>query len=241
MRMVIDCINNFKEKTQGKLPIVYTDTQSPFDTATLVLDASEFFSACYTDEETVMQFMQTITDLTIEFSKEQMQAIGSDCLVKPGHIFPASTKLRGIALSDDNIAVASPDINERVAMPFNQQIADVFGGLAVHSCGNWSHTMPIYKNLQGLYMIDCALSLECDPNPNAPALVREGLRGSDVIAKVRVGKDMANVEKILNDLIVPDLHTIVQIEYEEGIAGENYKRINGMLEELYARKEVLVG
>ncbi len=235
MKMVIDCIHYFNEKTRGVLPIVLTDTQSPYDTATLILDTTEFFTACYTDQEVVMDFLQKITNLVIEFSKEQMKAIGMPALVQPGHIFPASSQLKGIALSDDNVAVASPDINESIAMPFNQQIADAFGGLAVHSCGNWGHTMPIYKNIRGLFMIDCALGSECDPNPNSPAAVRDALRGSGVIAKVRVGSDMIEIEKILGQLIVPDLQTIVQIEYVEGKSQENYKKVTGLLERFYAR------
>ena len=68
MQMVLDCIDYFKEKTKAMFPISLTDTQSPFDTATLILDAVEFFTACYTHEEIIHKFMNTITDLIIEFS-----------------------------------------------------------------------------------------------------------------------------------------------------------------------------
>jgi len=239
-KMVIDCINYFNDKTGGKLPIVLTDTQSPYDTATLILETTEFFTGCYMHEEIIHGFMQKITDLVIEFSKVQMDAIGSSALVRPGHIFPAMPWMKGIALSDDNIAVASPDINESIAMPYNQQVADAFGRLAVHSCGTWSHTMPIYKNIKGLMMIDCAVDLACDPNPNNPADVRDALRGSGVIAKVRMGNDFGKIEKILKDLVVPDLQLIVQVDYDEKNKEELYKRTTGLLEKLYAKSAVEV-
>jgi hypothetical protein len=238
MKMVIDCINHFNDKTKGKLPIVLTDTQSPFDTATLILETTEFFTSCYMNEEIIRDFMQKITNLIIEFSKEQMLAIGESALVRPGHIFPAMPWMKGIALSDDNIAVASPDINESIAMPFNQQIADAFDGLAVHSCGPWAHTMSIYKNIKGLMMIDCAVDLPCDPNPNKPSDVRNAMSGSGVVTKVRMGNDLKQIEKILKDLIVPDLQVIVQVEYDEGRKEEIYKRTTGLLEKLYEKASV---
>lgn len=36
MKMVLDCIDCFRERTRDRLPIALTDTQSPLDTATLV-------------------------------------------------------------------------------------------------------------------------------------------------------------------------------------------------------------
>ena len=73
-RMVLDCIDCFRERTHDGLPIALTDTQSPFDTATLVLDAAEFFTACYAEPEIVAGFLQKITDLIVEFSEVQMRA-----------------------------------------------------------------------------------------------------------------------------------------------------------------------
>ena len=74
MSMVLDCIDCFRERTHDGLPIALTDTQSPFDTATLILDAAEFFTACYTEPEIVTDFLQKITDLIVEFSEVQMRA-----------------------------------------------------------------------------------------------------------------------------------------------------------------------
>ena len=159
MRMVLDCIDVLKERTRGRIPIALTDTQSPFDTATLVLDTSEFFTACYTEEETAHELMNTIADLVIEFSREQARHIGDELVSRPGHVMPSLPGFRGITLSDDNLAVSSPLINERFSLPCNQRIADALGGVAVHSCGAWDHTMKLLPG-RGVMGIDCAVSRE---------------------------------------------------------------------------------
>jgi len=113
LRMVLEAIEYFKERTKGRLPICLTDTQSPHDTATLILDAVEVFTAGYTEPETLGRFLQAITDLIIEFSRQQARALG-DCLVLPGHIISSSVRQgSGISVSDDNLAVVSPAVAEQ--------------------------------------------------------------------------------------------------------------------------------
>ncbi len=233
MQTVLNGIDSLKEQTKGQLPIALTDTQSPFDTATLILDATEFFTACYTDEEIVMDFMGKITDLIIEFSKVQIERIGKELLAKPGHLMPSGTFLNGISLSDDNLAVSSPHINQKIALPFNDKISKEFGGLAVHSCGVWAHTMKLLTQYDDIYMVECALSKECDPNPNKPSEARDALKGSGMILKTRVGGNLEEIDKILDDLAAPDLKLIVQIAYNEEDAEKKYKFVNEKLAAIY--------
>lgn len=234
MQMTLDIIRRMKEGTKGRLPIALTDTQSPYDTATLVLDSCEFFTSCYTHPEIVAVFMQQITNLLIEFSKIQMAEIGPECLAAPGHIFPSLTSLSGIAVSDDNLAVSSPDVNQLVSLPCNKQIADTFGGIAIHSCGGWSHTMGmLHENVGKVLMVDCAVDHFCDPNPNQPEEVRDVLKGTGIIAKARMGKDMIKNADIIRRLVHPDLSLIVQIEYDEANAATNYMETCHLLEAHY--------
>lgn len=231
MRMVLDTIDLMKEKTSGRVPIALTDTQSPFDTATLILDAAEFFTACYAEEKIVMGFMAKLTDLLIEFSRVQIQHIGDAALAKPGHIMTSGTFLRGISISDDNLAVSSPVINERISLPFNQKIAEAFGGLAIHSCGRWTHTMKLLKNYSGIFMIDCAASREVDPNPNSPHEIHDALQGTGIIAKVRVGADWrGHISQLAGD----GFRLILHLPYSEADAGKNYRDAYKLLSRVYA-------
>ncbi len=233
MNMVLECADALKDTTGGRIPLALTDTQSAFDTATLILDAAEFFTACYSDEEIVMEFMEKINNLIIEFSREQAMRIGDALVAKPGHIMASAPFLKGISVSDDNLAVSSPHINELISLPFNRKLAEEFGGLAIHSCGVWSHTMSALAKIPGVFMIDCAVDKSRDPNPNEPAKVRDALKGTGVIAQIRPGSDMTRVGQVLEEIYDPELKLIVNIGYSTKEEEEkNYRFVNDKLDSL---------
>jgi hypothetical protein len=235
LRMVLECIDALKEQTRGQIPICLTDTQSPFDTASLILDAAELMTACLIEEETARLLLQHVTDLIIEFSKIQQVRIGAERIARPGHIMPSITSGPGISLSDDNLSFCSPKFNQQFALVYDQQIAAAFGGVALHSCGVWDTTMAKLKALGGFFIVDCAVSTDCDPNPNRPARVRDALKGSGILLKAKVGGDIEAALRIIDDLFDPSIRMCVEINYLPEEAGENYRRVTARLQELYGR------
>ena len=233
MQMVMESIDELKAAGNNIIPVALTDTQSPFDTATLVCDAAEVFTACYSDPEIISGFMNRITDLIIEFSSAQIERIGKNLLAAPGHIMPSLTGLPGISISDDNLAVSSPQINEQFALPCNRRIARAFGGLAVHSCGVWEHTMAKLSPSEGEIMLDCAVSRDCDPNPNDPEKIREAVKNSGLLVKIRTGSDLQKTLNILEKIFTPGIKLAVQIAFQEDKARENYLAVENKLKELY--------
>lgn len=239
MGLVLEGIDVLKERTRGRFPIALTDTQSPFDTATLILDTTEFLVACHKSEDTVFEFMDTISDLIIVFSRVQRERIGEGLVSKPGHVMPSLPSLRGITLSDDNLAVSSPQINENVSLRFNQKIAEALDGVAIHSCGVWDHTM---KRLKGYDVIgiDCSLHRAWDPDPNTPEGVREALKGSGIAVKARCGGNIDELMPVLEKLVTPELRLILDIARLEeddenylAIAESNYRLAAEKLAALY--------
>jgi hypothetical protein len=233
MRLALDCIDALKEKTKGQMFLLLTDTQSPFDTATLILDACELFAVCYLNEDIVTDFMDKITRLIIEFSRVQIEHIGEDILACPGHNLPSCPGFEGIAISDDNLAVSSPQINQKIALPFDQKIADEFSGLAIHSCGRWTQTMELLRDNPSIKSIDCALGKETDPAPNNPVKLKNVLKGSKIIAKVRVGNKIDEIEQLLDKFLDPAIKTVVEMDYDPKVAELNYKRARQKLESFY--------
>ena len=240
MGMVMECIDVLKERTGGRFPIALTDTQSPCDTATLVLDTSEFFTGCYTEEKTIAAFMDVVTRLIIEFSREQARRIGEGLVSRPGHVMPSLTTLGGITLSDDNLAVSSPQINERFSLRFDQVIAEELGGVVLHSCGVWDHTMKLLGG-HGVMAVDCSVSPRWDPTPMTPAQVRAALSGTGIAVKARCGGTREEIEQAIAALAGPDMRLILDIaridedDTAYRVAAEaNYKLANDLLERAYA-------
>jgi hypothetical protein len=236
MSMVLDCIDCYREQTRDGLPIALTDTQSPLDTATLILDASEMFAACYGEPEIATGFLEKITDSIVEFSRVQMERIGPDLLVQPGHLMPSFVGGPGISISDDNLAVSSPQINRRFALPMDERLAVEFGGLSIHSCGVWTHTMSALGQLKNITAIECAVGHgrgDHDPNTNPPAEVRRIAEGTPLIVKARFDGNMDKALADLEELASPNMRLIAHLGHDPEHAERNYRRFTEILERIY--------
>lgn len=206
MRMVLDYIRYFKEQTHGLIPISLTDTQSPNDTASLILDPCELFAVSLEEPEALTDFMTKITQLIGDFSEMQIDAIGEDLYVAPGHMMLSGSGVKGIALSDDNMAVVSPASYEVIGKPYNEMLSRRFGGLALHSCGVISHNIPLLLQTEGLGMLDFKIT---DFEPNDAALLAEKFAGTDIVLKACVYPH-ESMERLL-PLMRSDVKTVFQV------------------------------
>jgi hypothetical protein len=92
-----------------------------------------------------------ITDLTIAFVREQRRAAGDDFV--PSLMQPWIPDGWGLSISNDDSVMISSQHMEAFGVPYFNQLSDEFGGLFIHSCGNWLHQIPALdqvRNLRGL-------------------------------------------------------------------------------------------
>jgi len=222
LNLVIESIRYFKKMVGEYIPISLTDTQSPLDTAMLIWETNSFFEACYDAPELVHNLLNLVTDLTIEFSKIQIEEIGLN-VARPGHNAVLTRpwgKATGIGISDDFLVTVSPEFYSEFSRPYNERMAEELGGAVIHSCGVWSKDIisEVLKT-KGLMGIELAvsegggsslhLSRMCgDPNPNLPKNIKNGFKGSGVPVKARIG---VNPIKVLEEIYHPDLIFVPQI------------------------------
>lgn len=129
----------FVEKTGRRYALAITDLQGPLDTAYLVWEPSAIMLGMYTNPKEVHHLMRLVTDLIIEFVHEQRRRVPE---FMPCHFPPCwLPDGRGIAVSDDCLAVLSPPLYEEFALPYLNELSDEFGGVFVHSCGNFMHQL----------------------------------------------------------------------------------------------------
>ncbi|MBI2941614.1 MAG: hypothetical protein HYY04_14360 [Chloroflexi bacterium] len=138
----------FVDQTGGRYPIALTDLQGPLDTAYLVWDSCSFMTAMYTNPREVHHLMRLVTDLIIAFAKEQRARCPEfiPCHY-PSLYLPDG---RGIAISEDCLAVVGADVYREFALPYNSELAEEFGGLFIHSCGRFAHQ---FDNLAQIYQL----------------------------------------------------------------------------------------
>ncbi len=235
MMRVLEIIRYFRERTGDRIPIALTDTQSANDTATLILDAVELLTGCYSDPDVVRRFLSRINDLVIDFSRRQIEEIGEAPVARPGHIMVSDPTWAGMAVSDDNLAVVSPEIGREFCLKYDRKLADAMGGLAIHSCGRWQHLMPDVAAMPGIVGIDCAIHTDSDPNPNDPEAVRDAFGGSGIAVKVRGPKTLDPWMELLPRLAQDGLRLIVQLEYfpDQTESTRNYDAVDRVLMRLY--------
>lgn len=237
-QLVVSTIRYFKERTGDAIPIVWTDTQSACDTASLILDATEVFAGCLIDPETIMDFMRNINESIIRFSRVQSELIG-DALVMPGHILLSNTGFAGMSISDDNLAVCSPDVNCKFNLPLNEEIGRAMGGVAIHSCGRWQHTMAKVKDIvPSCTAIDCALDTTCDPNPNDPEAVRDAFAGSGINVQVRLTGETEKMCDTVRRILHPDLKLIIYPGFTDiPTAERNYEALESLFQEFFSSQK----
>ncbi|MDW7675235.1 MAG: uroporphyrinogen decarboxylase family protein, partial [Bacillota bacterium] len=106
-RHTLEMIEYFMDQTKGKLPVSFTDTQSPLNIAASLVDINQFFMDFYENPAELQQLLDLITDLLIDFTKKQRELIG-DALALPGHGFSSSREFTGVGMSDDMMIMLSP-------------------------------------------------------------------------------------------------------------------------------------
>ena len=141
----------FVERTARRYALALTDLQGPLDSSYLVWEPTAFMLAMYTNPREVHHLMRLMTDLIIRFVREQRSRVPQ---FMPCHFPPVwLPDGRGISVSDDCLAVLSPALYEQFALPYLNELSEEFGGVFIHSCGNFVHqfdNLEKVHNLRGL-------------------------------------------------------------------------------------------
>ena len=148
---MLEFTDYFVAETKGRYPIANTDLQGPLDTAYLVWDSSAFMLAMYTNPKEVHHLMRLVTDLIVKYVKEQ-RARSPEFI--PCHYPPLYLPDgQGLHISDDGLAVISAKLYEEFCLPYVNELSEEFGGMSIHSCGNFVHqfnNLAKVHNLRGL-------------------------------------------------------------------------------------------
>ncbi len=183
-RHILDMIEYFLDKTKGRLPMSFTDVQSPLNMVSYLMPVTEMFMEFFENPEGLVQVASIVTDLLFDFLKEQQKLIGS-ALASPGHGFASSRAFKGLGASDDMCLMISTSDYDDIFKPFDEKIGDQFGGFVFHSCGNWAGKIDMVKGYRNILTADGAFSPQTDPSPNDPTLFGDSFAGSGICVNAR--------------------------------------------------------
>ena len=151
MGRILATTRYFIERTGGRIPIRLTDIQGPLDSAALILGHTEFFTAIKTHPWEAHHLLQMVTNFTIEAAKAQREVVcGGGAEFVPSLFQPWMPDGFGVSVSNDACVMISAGEHDEFCVPYLNQISDAFGGLFIHSCGNWLHQLPSLDRVRGL-------------------------------------------------------------------------------------------
>ena len=232
MGRILDYTRHFIKKTEGRIPIRLTDIQGPLDSAALIMGHTEFLAALRTHPWEVHHLLQMVTDFTIICAKSQ-QGLVRGCGVEfvPSLFQPWIPDGSGISVSNDACVMISADEHDEFCIPYLNQISDAFGGLFIHSCGNWIHQIPSLAKVRGLRGLEFGVS----ETPFAP--VAEYFDGRVVLA-CRVGLHRDIKFKSMADYVVTILKSkktnrglFINVDITNGLIDDDWPETD--LDEIY--------
>ena len=204
----LEMIEYFMDKTKGRPPVSFTDTQSPLNMVGHLLPLDEFFIQFIIEPQKVATLLDRIAELSIAFNKKQQQLIG-DALALPGHGFASSSQWQGLGMSDDNAIMISPDQYLELAAPTVEKICAPYGGPVFHSCGNWSPWIDAVLKMKGIRMADGAFSPQTDPGATNNLEEFHRFAHTGVVLNARIVGDLETIETQVKRLWVPGMKLVV--------------------------------
>lgn len=207
-RHTLNMIEYFMEKTKGRVPVSFTDTQSPLNMVGHLYPLDQFFMDTIMEPEKVIQLFDRLADLSIQFNNEQLKLIGS-ALASPGHGFASSTAWKGLGMSDDNAIMISPEQYMELAVPSVEKICSPLGGPVFHSCGDWSNWVDAVLQTKGLLMADGAFSPQTDPGATNNLEAFHKFANTGIVLNARIVGDLSTIRDQLTRLWIPGMKMVV--------------------------------
>ena len=204
----LDMIGYFMDQTGGRIPVSFTDTQSPLNMIGHLYPLDRFFMDLLLEPEKVTELLDRLADLSIRFNQVQAGLMG-EALVWPGHGFASSSQWSGLGMSDDNAVMISPEQYLELAAPSVEKICAPYGGPAFHSCGNWSGWVDSVLRIKGLQMADGAFSPQTDPGATPDLEAFHRFAGTGIVLNARIVGDTETIREQVSRLWVPGMKLVV--------------------------------
>lgn len=202
-RYNLEMIEYFMDKTKGKIPVSFSDIQSPLNMLTYLMPVTNLFLEVYDDPDTLKKAAQLLADLLKEFLLEQRKLIG-DALARPGHGFASSRVFTGLGLSNDTSIMLQSEDYEDIFKELDENLCEDFGGMVYHSCGVWEKKIEMVKSYRNIRTADGAFTLETDPSPNNPEPFGDGFAGTGIVLNARAVGNPDNSYAAFEKLWRPD-------------------------------------
>ncbi len=128
----------------------HPDLQGPLDVVEL-LWGTDLFTDVFMEPQKVKDLLELVTETYIMLLKkwyDEFPSYYKDMSVHWGLMMPGHVMIR-----DDSATNFSPDLVQELVLPYNQRILNEFNGGTIHFCGNGTHFIEDFSNLDKMWGI----------------------------------------------------------------------------------------
>ena len=122
------------------------DFQGPMNTLALLVDQTDLLCALYEEPDLIHSMLDRVTDVLIATIQRFCREAGPANVI--GNIWPYVTLPAdmGICITQDYMPLLGPEFYAEFEIPRLKRIADAFGGVFIHCCGEYARHLPALKN-----------------------------------------------------------------------------------------------
>ena len=160
-------------QANSPLPLRLVNVASPMVTASMIWDYTDLMMALLQYPAEVHALLEVITEATIDYVRLQLRHIKN--LSTMGHEPEIVPREVGLRISDDTAALLSPKLYLEFAARYNGRLAEAFGGVVVHSCGDCSRVVAAMLEVPGLRGLELTIPQNTDWEAIRPAVGRVAL------------------------------------------------------------------
>ena len=142
------------------MPLRLVNVASPLVTASMIWDYTDFMMALIESPKEAHHLLDMITKATIDYVNLQLESITD--LHSMGHEVLCVPREVGLRISDDTAVLLSPKLYQEFGVQYNSRLAETFGGIVVHSCGDCKHILPTLLKTPGLRGLDLTIPQNSD-------------------------------------------------------------------------------
>jgi len=122
--------------TGGRFQFRNSVMTSPFDTANNLLGTTVLMEWVYTEPQVLHRLLNKITSVIMEMIGELRDAAGG--ALHAAHFYCIRN---AFDLASECRSIVSTEVYEEFEAPYLRMIGEQLGAYAIHSCGNWEHTV----------------------------------------------------------------------------------------------------
>ncbi|MCL2034527.1 MAG: hypothetical protein FWG94_07325 [Oscillospiraceae bacterium] len=128
----------YLEECEGEIPVHVCDMQGPMDVSGQLWGYENLFLCAYDDEERFHRLLETASDAFCMLWDAQQKLLGKHFIGTHLYGWDWVPENNGATLSADSMAMLSGDFFEEYYSGHLEKLAKRFGGITVHSCGDFN-------------------------------------------------------------------------------------------------------